>query len=81
MKLIQVRDNEELDVCLLQTDRDDDEVISDIEYCFEKAREIASIDRTIDVLDAAITYLEDENIWRIFADEAHVTLYGKTKPV
>jgi hypothetical protein len=69
MRLFQVIDQYGDDVGLFATERKDNDIITDIENCFTKAVEMVNLDPTIDIYDAAETYLEDKGIWREFIEE------------
>ncbi len=68
MKYFHVMDTNDGIVGVFATERTDDGVQADITKCFEMAVEMEQKDPTIDLYDAAETYLEDRGIWKLLLE-------------
>lgn len=72
MRLFQVRDKYDGEVGIFATERTDDNIVSDIENAFTKAVEMEYLDPSIDMYEAAETYLDEKGIWREFVEDVIV---------
>lgn len=72
--LIQVTNQDGDHIGLYETERQDNNILLDVEKCFKMANEIAEADQGVDGQDAADVYLEEKGINRVFAEEVFVTI-------
>jgi len=72
--IIQVTNQDGDHIGLYETSRTDDNILDDVEKCFEMAKEISELDDNVEFEDAVDTYLDEKGISRVFAEEVFVTV-------